>query len=165
MKKYFSFLFIPGLVMMKTTSANAQKTSPHDTAYYADYPGSVTARVYLTQKYASLNFPSDEKDLRYTANTKLGAGVGATYHNFTLNLAYGISSKDEKGKTKGLDFQLHLFPYKWAADAIFTAYKGAYISPKGYGATNDMNFYVRPEVKLDFFGLTVYRVPNAGKFS
>ena len=56
------------------------------------------------------------------------------------------NSKGERGKTKEIDFQFHLSPYKWAADVNLTAYKSSYISPKGYGAPIGMNYYVRPDV-------------------
>ena len=170
MNKYLALIFMTGLAIIQQQSY-AQKESPHDIAYYDTYPGSLTARVYFTQKYASLNFPSQgsTKDLRYNANAKLGFGVGATYKNITVNVAYGASflntRKEARGKTKGIDFQLHVTPYKWVVDATATAYKGSYISPKGYGAVNNMSFYYRPDVKFDLFGLDLYRIPNAYKFS
>ncbi len=55
-------------------------------------------------------------DLKYHPNTKLNLGLGVTYKNYTLNVAYGFGflnkNYNEKGKTKGLDLHFHLFPNK-----------------------------------------------------
>jgi len=163
-KKYILFLILPIIAVLQSYVVIAQKDTPHDSTYYKTYPGSLTARVYTTKKYAMIGFPSatDQTSLKYLAHTKYGVGIGATYNNFTVNVAYGIGYLDNKNnnvsKTKGLDFQLHLFPYKWAADAILTSYKGAY-TPDSNNTDNSH------DVKLGFIGLSLYRVPNADKFS
>ncbi|MEP6512831.1 MAG: DUF4421 domain-containing protein, partial [Parafilimonas sp.] len=175
MKKYNSsspllitlsiFLFFPFLFL------NAQRKLPYDSSYFTVYPNSVTARFYFSQKYISLNFPAsgNVKDFQYTPNAKLNMGIGATYHNFSLNLAYGFgflnNDLDEKGKTKSLDFQLHLYREKWVIDALAMFYKNLYITPQGFAAVNNNSYYQRPDVKQDFIGLAAYRVMNSEKFS
>jgi hypothetical protein len=95
-------------------------------------------------------------------------GIGATYHNFSLNLAYGfhfLNHDNEKGKTKYLDLQAHLYHKKWAIDALGLFYKGYYLYPKGYAALNLNNYYYRPDAKLNFIGVAAYHLQNTERFS
>jgi len=166
MKRYILFLALPVMALLQSYIVIAQKDTPHDSTYFKTYPGSLTARVYTSYKYAMVGFPSPAGETKYLAHTKYGLGIGATYNNFTLNVAYGIGYLDNNkaDKSKGLDFQLHLFPYKWAADAVFTSYKGAYNGSNNAGTARNNNGNTQ-NIKLDFIGLSLYRVPNANKFS
>ncbi len=149
---------------------HAQKDFPHDTAYYETYPDKLTARIYLSQKYVHLHFrPSDGgSQLEYEANPKLNLGVGVTMHNLSLNLFFGpsfLNKNDAKGKTTGIDIQLHVYPKKWAIDLLGVFPKGYHLDPKGYAAASSNSYYYRPDVHLSLLGLSVYRVPNKEKFS
>ncbi|CAN5814185.1 hypothetical protein BH10BAC2_BH10BAC2_26360 [soil metagenome] len=148
----------------------AQKRFQHDSNYYTSYPRKLTTRFYLSKKYTSLTFPalSKENDLSYTANTNLTMGVGATYNNLSLNLAYGfgfLNPDDEKGKTKSIDLELHVYPAKWSIDVLGIRHKGLYIDPKGYAVLNKNNFYYRPDAVMMLAGISAYRVPNNDRFS
>src|SRR5580765_4574110 len=109
----------------------AQKDFPHDTAYYETFPDKFAVRLFLSKKYVHLNFPSGRsaQDLEYKANPKLNLGVGVTIKNFSINLFNGfgfLNHKDDpKGKTKGFDLQIHVYPRKWSIDLL-------YLSPKIY---------------------------------
>ena len=149
-----------------------KKAAPHDDNYYETFPDKITGRLYLSQKYIHLNFPasnSSTEDLEYKANPKLNLGLGITIHNFSANLFYGfafLNKKDEaKGKTKGLNIQLHLYPRKWAIDLYGEFPKGFHLEPKGYAATNSNNYYYRADIKESLIGLSAYKVPNKAKFS
>ena len=164
------FIIVCFAALLNPYNANAQKASPHDSSYYTDYPGSLTTRIYFSQKYAPFIIPAsgNKTDIQYTPNTQLNMGIGATYNNFSLNLSYGfgfLNNDDEKGKTKGLDIQLHLYPHKWAIDALGIFHKGNYLYPIGYATHNSASYYYRPDVKINLIGLAAYRVPNAEKFS
>jgi Domain of unknown function (DUF4421) len=175
MKKYniaFRLLIVFGFTLIiKPYSANAQKDFPHDTSYYETYPNKITGRLFLSQKYVHLNFPASGNvdDLEYKANAKLNMGIGVTLHSFSVNVFYGFSflnKKDEaKGKTKGLNVQMHLYPRKWAIDLLAVFPKGFYLDPKGFAAANANSYYYRPDIKLTLMGLSAYRVPNKQKFS
>lgn len=170
MKKLFPFALILITLIAISGIASSQKVTSHDSSFYKTYPNLFMGRVYFTQKYDNLTFRSldNGSDLKYSTNGKLGFGIGATYKNLTLNIAYGfnfLNNSKDRGKTSGFDFQLHIFPNKWAIDAALTAYKGAYILPKGYGAANDNSYYYRNDVKMDLFGLSAYRVTNSKRFS
>jgi len=159
----FTTLFVLGY-----NSSSAQKVAP-DTSYYEAFPEKLTGRIYLSQKFAKFTIPSENQtDIEYKANTKLNLGIGVTYHNFSVNIFYGfafLNKDDEKGKTKGLDLQLHLYPHKWAVDLLALFPKGLHLEPKGFGISNPTKYYYRPDIKMTLFGISAYRVPNKDKFS
>ena len=173
MKKYALYfcLLITLSLLMAVSESNAQKVILHDTGYFQRYPDQLVLRAFLLQKYApfKISAPVDENDLKYKSNSKLSLGIGATYHSLTLNLSYGFgflnSDNDKKGETKGLDFQFHLYPHKWAIDALGTFLKGYHLDPEDHAPLNLKSFYYRGDVKRNLFGLSAYRVPNASKFS
>ena len=80
------------VTLIKPCSLNAQ-TIYHDSTYYCTYPGTITPRIYLSQKYGRLVLPSsdDERHLKYSRTSKLNMGIGATYRRFSLNVAYGFN--------------------------------------------------------------------------
>jgi hypothetical protein len=165
------FIVLSFVLLVRTGSLQAQNDFPHDTSYYETFPHTVTARLFLSQKYVHLNFPGsgNAPDMEYKANAKLNLGLGITLHGISASVFYGFSflnKKDEpKGKTKGLDVQLHVYPKKWAIDLLAIFPKGYYLDPKGFAAANANSYYYRPDVKLILMGLSVYRVPNKEKFS
>jgi Domain of unknown function (DUF4421) len=175
MKKYnisFRLLIILGLILtIRPCTVNAQKDTPHDTSYYETFPNKFNARLFLSRKYVHFNFPTsgDVNELEYKANAKLNLGAGVSLHNFSLNIFYGfgfLNNKNEaKGKTKGLDIQLHVYPRKWAIDVLGIFPKGFHLEPKGYAISDPTKYYYRPDIKTTLIGLSAYRVPNKQKFS
>lgn len=176
MKKYqiYFCLFIIlslGLIFKPDYSIAQKRDSSVDNGYYITYPGKVMGRLFLAQKYAPFTIPSNnslDNELNYKTNSKLDLGIGATYRSLTLNLAYGFGflNKDKgQGKTKGLDLQLHIYPHKWAIDLLGTFRKGYYLDPKDNSGLSLVKYYQRPDVKREIIGFSVFRVPNAGKFS
>src|SRR6186713_3666065 len=149
----------------------AQKNFPHDTAYYETFPDKLAVRLYLSKKYVHLNFPSggNAEDLEYKANPKLNLGAGITIKNISINLFNGFSflnkNSDEKGKTKGFNFQVHLYPRKWAIDLLYVSPKGYHLEPAGMAGVPADKYYFREDVKTTFFGISAYQVPNKERFS
>jgi hypothetical protein len=145
-----------------------QSKPDHDSNYYVTYPDKLTARIYLSQKFLKFTIPSStQEDIEYKAQTKMNLGIGATWHNYSVNIFYGFAflNKDTaKGSTKGLDLQLHLYPRKWSIDLLALFPRGYYIFPRGYG-TNGAGYYYRPDIKLNLIGISAYQVPNKAKFS
>ena len=150
---------------------NAQKDFQHDTTYYETFPQKTTVRLYLSKKYVHLNLPSGgtAEDLEYKANPKLNLGAGITIKNISINLFNGFSflnpNTDEKGKTSGFNFQVHLYPRKWAIDLLYVAPKGYHLEPKGMAGAPADKYYYREDVKTTFFGISAYQVPNKKRFS
>lgn len=173
MKKalHLSLIFLSFLLLC-SQNVQAQKHSDHDTSYYDIFWHQITGRIYMAQKFTHFTIPPSSGsigDLQYVANPKLNLGIGVTWHNLSFNLFYGLSylnNKDTiKGKTKGLDLQLHLFPRKWVVDLLVVMPKGFHANPKGYASTNPNKYYYREDVKERIFGLAAYRLPNKKQFS
>lgn len=158
-------------LLIGSLSMNAQKDFKHDTAYYETFPQKTTVRLYFSKKYVHLNFPSsgNAEDLEYKANPKLNLGAGITIKNISVNLFNGFSflnkNSDEKGKTKGFNFQVHIYPRKWAIDLLYLSPKGYHLEPQGMAGVPPDMYYYREDVKTTFFGISAYQVPNKERFS
>jgi hypothetical protein len=141
-----------------------------DTSYVKSYITEVTARLFLSQKYTGLRVPgtSTIPDFRYRPNTTLNLGIGATYRSLTLNLAYGFPGLNgdgsERGKTRYLDMQAHLYGRKLVIDFFGQFYKGYFLSPKDY-ISGFPGYYIRPDVRINMVGGSAYYVFNHRKFS
>lgn len=140
-----------------------------DNGYYIQYPRQFILRIYLRSKFAPFTISSNGKeDLNYKTNSKLGLGLGFTYKALTLNLAYGfnfLNPENGKGKTKGVDLQLHLYPKKWAIDATGAFLTGYYLDPKDYNGLNLSDYYLRPDLQRKVIGVSAYHLSNSDKFS
>lgn len=170
-KTTFTLLCLSFLLVASVNRVQAQNLSKkkykHDDNYYEMYPNKILWRVYAAHKFEEIKFPSSGSatDIKYTANHKLNFGFGFTWRNYSLNAFYGFNnSSSDKGKTKGLDLQLHMYPHKWVIDLLAVMPKGMYIKPRGLGKTGG-GYYYRPDVKERIFGVAAYRVPNKEKFS
>jgi len=173
MKKYFKcrqfYLFFVSILLMPVF-CTAQSDFPHDTAYYETFPRKLTVRIYTSRKYIHLHLPpiGSGPNLEYEANPKLNLGAGFSYRNLSLNLFYGFSflnPDDAKGRTKGLDIQLHVYPKKWSIDVLGIFPRGYHLEPKGFAAANNESYYYRPDMKQALVGIAAYRVPNKERFS
>ncbi|HEX6847363.1 MAG TPA: DUF4421 domain-containing protein [Chitinophagaceae bacterium] len=154
--------------------AQEPATAPdHDTTYYESFFGkTITGRYYFSQKYTAFEIKRNNETtprLRYTPNTTLNMGVGATYGSFTLNLAFGFGflnrGEEQKGETKYWENQGHKYGRKWGYDLHANFYKGYFLHPKGTGSNDQDLYYIRPDIKFNLFGLAPFRVLNDKKFS
>lgn len=171
MNKRHQALLMTITCIIYSLSMNAQKAFQQDTSYYETFPEKTTVRLYLSKKYVHLNFPSggSAEDLEYKANPMLNLGAGITIKNISINLFNGFSflnnNTDEKGKTKGFNFQVHLYPRKWAIDLLYVAPKGYHLQQKGMAGASADKYYYREDLKTTFFGVSAYQVPNKKRFS
>lgn len=159
------FLFI--FLLINLFNAKAQNNRGNDTTYYIYFPNSITGRIYTSQKYTRFNLKAKgAPELQYLPNTTFNLGVGATYHNFSLNLAYGfgfLNPDKKKNKTKYLDLQGHFYRPKWVTDFEGQIYKGFHLS-KGFLANPDKNYY-RSDMHVTLFGISQYYIFNSKRFS
>lgn len=141
-----------------------------DTSYVKAYANEITGRIFLSQKYTSIRVPGSSTlpPFRYRPNTTLNLGIGATYRSFSMNVAYGFpglnSNKEERGKTRYVDMQAHLYGRKVIIDLFGQFYKGYYIAPKDY-ISNVPGYYIRPDVRVRMVGGSAYYAFNHRKFS
>jgi hypothetical protein len=152
-------------------NTNAQMAFQNDSAYYETFPNKINVRLYVSQKYVHLNFPGGQglKELEYKANPKMNLGIGFTTRSFSLNLFNGFAffnkEKEPRGKTKGLDIQLHLYPKKWTVDILAETPRGFHIEPAGQAGAAANTYYYREDVKTSLYSLAAYRIPNKERFS
>ena len=159
------------LLLMNSVMVCAQVPAgpDHDTTYYRSFKGVIIGRLYLSRNY--MQFKMDPaRDIpvsSYRANKPLSLGIGLTYKSASFSFSKGLNflqSNHGKVATKSTDLQLHLYKRKWTIDALAMFYKGYNLSPKGLG-TADGSYYERPDLKIQVFGASVYRVLNDRRFS
>jgi hypothetical protein len=142
----------------------------YDSSYYHSFIQDIVARFYFSQKFTgpTLKGIGSSDKLRYLPNTTLNMGVGATYKPITINLGYGfnfLNQDKEKGKTKYLDLQSHLYVRKWAFDFLGQFYTGYYLLQKDNKQLEPGAYYIRPDMHVTVIGLAAHRVLNYKKFS
>jgi hypothetical protein len=150
----------------------AQKKEPQfDSTYYKAFPKMITTRFFLSQKYTSLTLeaPAGIRSLNYLPNTSVNTGIGGTYGAITLNLGVSLGflnpDKKEKGETKSLDLQSHIYSRNWVIDLYGQFYNGYYLWPRGLASTDVEKYYLRPDIKVNLIGASVYRLMNGKRFS
>lgn len=163
-----SIVFLILLLIFSSSKIQAQDAA-QDTSYYQTFPEHLNGRFYFSKKYTGLKLVDKDKDKKYLymPNTTLNMGIGATYKNLTLNLAYGfgfLNPEIGKGETKYLDAQAHIYPRKMVIDLFLQLYKGFYLID-GLGAAAGENYLTRPDMKIQKIGASVQYVFNHGKFS
>lgn len=164
--------FLAGFLLLIGPAARAQPRQDRevDSLYVKTFPGKLTGRTFLSQKYTSFVLsgpPRSSPSLRFRPNSSLDLGVGATFKAFTLNLAYGLSflNNNTKGKTRAIDLQTHVYMRKWVLDGFGQFYTGYYLSPRGTGLTDPTQYYHRPDVGVYLVGGSIRRVFNFRRFS
>lgn len=169
-----SFLLFRSIVSLAilviSCQARAQPDAPYDSNYVISYADQVTARTYLSQKYTifAAEAPKGFPQLQYRPNTSVNLGVGATYRAVTLNLAYGfpfLNRTSDRGKTRYLDLQSHIYGYKWNFDIFGQFYKGYYLYPRGFAAASPDGYYKRPDLRVRELGFQAYYAYNHDQFS
>lgn len=168
---FFLFAFIGTMYGQKKSLNNKQaEGADYDSTYYQTFERELLVRFYFSQKYSLFDLPKVEsvEKLSYLPNTTLNMGVGATYQSFTLNLAYGfgfLNQDQEKGKTKYLDLQAHMYGRKQVIDFFGQFYRGYYLrEPKGTDFL-PAAYYVRPDMRVAYGGLSYGYVFNHRRFS
>lgn len=165
--------FVCCLSILFTFTAFSQKEPrfKHDSAYYKTYPTKLTARVYFSKKYTSLLLEGvdDTRALHFRPNTPVNIGVGATYRVLSLNLGVSLQwlnpNAAERGKTKFLDLQSHIYAPKWVIDLYGQFYKGYYVAPRGYASSVPDQYHIRPDLRINMVGVSAYRLLNGERFS
>ncbi len=142
----------------------------HDSSYYQSFERYITTRFYFSQKYAGLELeraPGISR-FRYVPNTAITAGIGVTYQSLSVNIGYALAflgTDHEKGRTRYLDIQTHIYGRKWVVDLLGQFYKGYYLTPKGLAAQDAASYYVRPDLRVQLMGISAYHLLNPNRFS
>ncbi len=165
-------LFLPVcLFLLASNSLFAQnKKADYDTDYIETFEDYLTTRIYLAKRYTSFSMQADEtSSLRYRPNSLVSMGINASYKALLLSLGGGFGflnpNKEETGKTRSFDFQTHLYTRDWVTDIYAQLYKGYYLKQSNFAGTNGKKYYVRPDLRVGFFGGSIYRLLNGEQFS
>lgn len=159
-------LFVLSAWILFITHSSAQETE-QDSCYYQTYPSKLTGRYYFSRKYTGLGLETEGNKLLYMPNSTLNMGLGVTYQNLTLNLAYGfgfINPERGRGDTKYLDLQAHAYPKNWVIDLFGQFYNGYYLQ-RSDPPTYDLETTLFPDTKLRKVGASVQYLFNGEKFS
>ncbi len=165
-KKLLLTAFIFLLFLQNTFAQEQEIDTVYNDQYYESFSHLITSRIYFSQKYTNFTVASGNslRNLTYNPNTTLNLGVGATYEWFTLNLAYGFGflngGEDEKGRTRYLDLQSHIYTRKMTIDFLGQFYKSFYLRPRGNAAPEGRPYYIRPDLKVRHFGISAYYLFN-----
>ena len=133
-----------------------------DSSYVAEDPTVLVLRSYLSHKFTALYFPSE--NLTYQPNSGLNAGIGFTYQNLTLNLAFPpgfLNRNREADFPRFFDLQGHIYPKNWVIDFFGQFYKG-YRIPNGI---EDGVKYLRPDLDVLKVGIHANYIFKGDKIS
>lgn len=163
---FFGFSAVIGMFLLSPSKTIAQE----DTTYYVSYKKMLTTRIYTSRKYTSLLVSGINDNSRFgiEPNSTLNLGVGATYNDFTLNLAYGFGFMNrgrDQVETKYLDLQAHIYPKNWVIDLFSQFYNGFYLSSYSGPLSNVPKELVFPGLEVRKFGANVQYLLNGDKLS
>ncbi|MCR9015914.1 DUF4421 domain-containing protein [Aquiflexum gelatinilyticum] len=141
-----------------------------DTTYYISYKKMLTTRLYTSRKYTSLLISgiNESTRIRLEPNSTLNLGIGATYNDFTLNLAYGfgfMNPNRDQVETQYLDLQAHAYPKNWVIDLFAQFYRGFYVNSYSGPLPNIPSELAFPDMKVRKFGANVQYLLNGDKLS
>lgn len=163
---FFGFSIVFGFFFLLPFKSIAQE----DTTYYISYKEMLTTRIYTSRKYTSLSVSgiNDNSRIGLEPNSTLNLGVGATYNDFTLNLAYGFGFMNpgrDQVETKYLDLQAHIYPKNWVIDLFGQFYNGFYLSSYSGPQLNIPSDLVFPGLEVRKLGANVQYLFNGDKLS
>jgi hypothetical protein len=153
------FLFLP-----------SNSTAQEDTTYYVSYKKLLTTRLYTSRKYTSILISGINDNIRIglEPNSTLNLGLGATYNDFTLNLAYGFGFMNpgrDQVETRYLDLQAHIYPKNWVIDLFGQLYRGFYLRSYTGPLPDIPSQLAFPEMKVRKFGANVQYLFNGDELS
>lgn len=158
------FLIVSSILMLTESFSQVQQ----DSVFYENNSDRLITRLYTSRKYTSflLHDQLSEQSFRFEPNSTLNLGVGATYDDFTLNLAYGFGFMNPElgtGKTKYLDLQAHMYPTKFVIDFFGQFYTGFYLLQDLRDNKNEI--FVQPDMSVRMLGLNVQYLLNGEQLS
>ncbi|MGY6543861.1 DUF4421 domain-containing protein [Arthrospiribacter ruber] len=166
MRKEFYFFLLMMMVSGYAFGQESQEEKSNE--YYEEYPDLLTMRLYTSRKYTSFTVGDRASNL-FEPNSTLNLGVGATYNDFTLNLALGfgfLNPGRQDVQTTYLDLQAHMYPKDWIIDLFGQFYTGYRVQGFGYDlpGQHEGNFLAE-DLRVRKIGANVQRLLNGENLS
>jgi hypothetical protein len=143
---------------------------PHDPNYYRTYSGFLAGRVFLSRRYNTLRMSDNANQMesfRYSPNSPINLGIGATYNWLTINLGFAFKflnpGREEQGETKSLDLQSFIYGRRAILDLYAQFYKGFYIDPSEIAGATDP--YIKSDLRTGQLGFGYLYMTNWKRFS
>lgn len=161
MPKYICIAFLSAILSLSCFSQT-------DSAYIEKHPHEFSLKIYsvlesvnIFHEYGSLE--TIEND--YASNRPMGLGLGFSYRNVGLSFSYSIKPfrEKDKGDTKSLDLQYHIYGKKMVFDIIGQLYEGFYSEEEN--EAKEINYNIHNKLKVYKLGLSWQYVFNSKKFS
>jgi hypothetical protein len=163
---FIGFFVIIGFLFLFPSKSLAQE----DTSYYISYKKLLTTRIYTSRKYTSLMVTEKNIGARINLepNSTLNLGIGATYNDITLNLAYGfgfMNTGRNQVETNYLDLQAHAYPKNWVIDLFGQFYNGFFLRSYSGPLPNIPSELAFPGLRVRKLGANVQYLLNGDKLS
>ncbi len=132
--------FLLFLSLLLPFSDSSAKKLP-DSNYVQTFPGTLTVRTYLGEKFSTFTIVDRATDRRlaFHPNSILGLGVGVTILGIGINVSTRLPMHDTKidrfGKTSRYDIQVHRYGRKLMLDAYFQRYRGFHLNDRSQVTT------------------------------
>ncbi|MCE7058043.1 DUF4421 domain-containing protein [Algoriphagus sp. AGSA1] len=128
----------------------------YDSAYVEAQPDKFGLRLYLSKKYTDLNVrvPDHSTPYVFKPNSGLNTGVGFTYQNLSINIAFPLSFLNpdrQKNWPFSLDLQSHIYAPKVIVDFFGQFYGGYRIETEDL--SRNAEDYLREDMRLTAVGV------------
>ena len=173
MNLYLRLLYPVSLSLLCLAPAAAIAAKQPDSNFVRAFPGRVTVRTYLGEKFSTYSLLDRATDRRLTfhPNAILGLGVGVTILGIGLNFSARLPLHDAKidryGKTSRYDIQVHRYSRKLMLDAYFQRYRGFHLADKSEVTTitGPEEYPYFPNLEGRSIGLSALHVFNGERYS
>lgn len=150
----------------------APKQSAFDTSYIKNNNRRLTLTMPVAKKFYGFNITDLETNqtIKFSPNNYYHVGFNFSNIILTFGFSPGIKfgSKPNKGTTKSKDFQLTVIGSRVITDVNYQSYEGFYLyNTKDYqiAKTSDDTTIVRPDMRVESFGINTMYVFNSKKYS
>ncbi len=162
-----NLILILFLLLPFTARSQSGKTV-FDSNYVEPHPELVNLRLYLSNKFTNFNINIADQDRKYVyrPNSGLNLGLGFTYQNVSLNLAFPVEFLNP-GRRKDwpayLDLQSHIYLPRMIIDLFGQFYRGYSVSDQFL--INQRTDYLREDMKLNSLGFNFNYLFNGEQIS
>lgn len=148
------------------------KMSAFDTTYIKNNNRRLTITIPIAKKFYGFNITDlyTKQTLKFSPNNYYHVGFNFSNIILTFGFSPGIKfgAKPNRGTTISKDFQLTIIGSRVITDVNYQSYQGFYLyNTKDYqiAKTNDDTILVRPDIRVESFGINTMYVFNSKKYS